>query len=75
MTDFTAYRYNCCWPVRTPRVKAKDGRRQQRTPAMAAGLTDHAWSLDDWISFPAIRYNQDTTPSAPPIHRYSYYTK
>jgi hypothetical protein len=57
MTYFTAYRYNFCWPVRTLRLKGEDGRWQQRTPAMAAGLADHVWSLEEWISFPAIQYN------------------
>src|SRR5262249_41469845 len=38
MSDFTGYRSNFCWPVRTLRTKAEDGRWQQRTPAMAAGL-------------------------------------
>jgi len=57
MTYFTAYRYNFCWAVRTLRRKGADGRWQQRTPAMAAGLADHVWSLEEWISFPAIQYN------------------
>jgi hypothetical protein len=26
---------------------------QRRTPAMAAGLTDHVWTLKEWITFPA----------------------
>ncbi len=52
MTYFTAYRYNFCWPVRTLRIKGEDGRWRQRTPAMAAGLADHVWSLEEWISFP-----------------------
>jgi hypothetical protein len=55
MTYFTAYRNNFCWPVRTLRTKAENGRWQQRTPAMAAGLADHVWSLEEWISFPAIQ--------------------
>jgi hypothetical protein len=57
MTYFTAYRYNFCWPVRTLRVKGEDGRWQQRTTAMAAGLADRVWSLGEWIGFPAIQYN------------------
>ena len=57
MTYFTAYRYNFCWPVRTLRTKGEDGRWRQRTPAMAAGLADHVWSLAEWISFPAIQCN------------------
>jgi hypothetical protein len=56
MTDFTAYRDNFCGPVRTLRIKAEDGRWQRRTPAIAAGLADHVWSLVEWISFPAIQY-------------------
>jgi hypothetical protein len=55
MSYFTAYRSNFCWPVRTLRTKAEDGRWQRRTPAMAAGLTDHAWTLEEWIKFPAIQ--------------------
>jgi hypothetical protein len=55
MTYFTAYRYNFCWPVRTLRTMGEDGRWQQRTPAMAAGLADHVWSLEEWITFPAVQ--------------------
>ena len=29
------------------------GRERPRTPAMAAGLADHVWSLQEWLSFPA----------------------
>jgi hypothetical protein len=57
MTYFTAYRYNFCWAVRTLRTKGADGRWQQRTPAMAAGLADHVWSLEEWITFPAVQYS------------------
>jgi len=28
---------------------------QRRTPAMAAGLTDHVWSLAEWLRFPAVK--------------------
>jgi len=27
---------------------------ERRTPAMAAGLTDHVWSLSEWIRFPVV---------------------
>jgi hypothetical protein len=57
MTYYTTYKYNFCWPVRTLRIRGKDGRWGPRTPAMAAGLADHVWSLKEWISFPAIQYN------------------
>jgi hypothetical protein len=51
-TYFVCYSYNFCWPVRTLRVKGDDG-WQPRTPAMAAGLTDHVWSLRQWLTLPA----------------------
>jgi IS1 family transposase len=56
ITYFTMYSYNFCWPVRTLRIRdEKDGSWRQRTPAMAAGLTDHVWSLNEWLAFPAIQ--------------------
>lgn len=57
MTYFTMYRYNFCWPVRTPRERREAGRWQPRTPAMAAGLADHVWSLDEWLTFLAVQWN------------------
>ena len=29
------------------------GRLRKRSPAMAAGLTDHVWSLREWLTYPA----------------------
>ena len=55
MTYSTLYRYNFCRVVRTSRRRDADGRWQHRTPAMAAGLADHVWSLREWISFPAVQ--------------------
>lgn len=55
VTYLTMYSYNFCWPVRTLRVKDAEGRWEQRTPAMVAGLTDHVWSLDEWLAFPAVQ--------------------
>jgi len=52
MTYYTLYRYNFCWPVRTSRRRDDDGRWRPRTPAMAAGLTDHVWSAGEWARFP-----------------------
>jgi IS1 family transposase len=54
MTYFTMYSYNFCWPVRTLRVKVGDKEYQQRTPAMAAGLTDHIWTVREWATYPVI---------------------
>jgi len=54
VSHFSLYSYNFCWPVRTLRTQlGEDGSYRQRTPAMAAGLTDHVWSLKEWVTFPA----------------------
>lgn len=53
-TYFTMYSYNFCWPVRTLREPIGEGRYRKRTPAMAAGLADHVWSLPEWISLPVV---------------------
>jgi IS1 family transposase len=52
MTYFTMYSYNFCWPVRTLACKDDCGLKQPRTPAMSAGLSDHVWSMAEWITFP-----------------------
>jgi hypothetical protein len=52
MTYFVCYSYNFCWPVRTLRVRGPDGHWLQRTPAMAAGLTEHKWTLREWLTRP-----------------------
>ena len=48
-------RYDFCWPVETLRERDADGRWRSRTPAMAAGLTDHVWSLAEWLAYPAVQ--------------------
>jgi len=55
MTYLTMYSYNFCWPVRTLRVKVSEDHYEPRTPAMAAGLTDHIWSAREWASYPAVK--------------------
>ena len=50
---FIGYSYNFCWAVRTLRAQAPGGPWQARTPAMAAGLSDHVWTLEEWITYPA----------------------
>lgn len=50
-TVFSYFSYNVCWPVRTLRVRGERGRWQKRTPAMAAGLADHVWSLSEWVTY------------------------
>ena len=55
VTYFTLYSYNFCWSVRTLRVRDTEGGWRQRTPAMAAGLADHIWTLAEWLTFPGIQ--------------------
>ena len=56
VTYFTYYTYNFCWPVRTLARATRDPngrtRRRPRTPAMAAGLSDHVWNLHEWLQRP-----------------------
>jgi transposase-like protein len=47
--------YNFCWPHASLRRAAPRGaplKWQERTPAMAAGLTDHCWTLRELLSYP-----------------------
>jgi IS1 family transposase len=55
MTYFTMYSYNFCWPVRTLSYRDGDGRLRNRSPAMAAGLTDHVWTMREWVTMPAVQ--------------------
>jgi IS1 family transposase len=54
-TRFSYFSYNFCWPVRTLRVKAEDGSWSPRTPAMAAGLANHVWTVTEWVTYPAVQ--------------------
>jgi hypothetical protein len=56
VTYLTMYVYNFCWPVRTLRIKDGEGRWQERSPAMAAGLADHVWTIPEWLAFPSVRH-------------------
>ena len=51
VTFFTMYSDNFCWPVRTLKTKAG----AVRTPAMMAKLTDHVWTLVEWLKRPAVQ--------------------
>jgi IS1 family transposase len=55
MTYFTMYGYNFCWIVRTLRERDDEGHWRQRTPAMAAGLADHVWTMREWITTPGVQ--------------------
>jgi IS1 family transposase len=51
---FIYYTYNFCWCVRTLAQKPlRQGEASTpRTPAMAAGLATHPWSLSEWLKRP-----------------------
>ena len=65
--------YNFCWPHDSLRLLAPDHAPQKwlrRTPAMAAGLTDHAWTLDELLRFqiPVPRWVPPRRRGRPPKH-------
>jgi len=43
--------YNFCWAVRTLRQLGPDGRWQKRSPAMAQGITDHVWTVTEFLRY------------------------
>jgi IS1 family transposase len=49
-TCFSMYSYNFCWAVRT--LRRPDGLKGKCSPAMAAGLTDHLWTIREWPLYP-----------------------
>jgi IS1 family transposase len=57
--------YNFGWCVRTLRQKVQQEppRYHYRTPAMAAGLADHAWSMSELLSYPL--YPSSDVPQRP----------
>jgi hypothetical protein len=55
VTYLTLYASNFCWPVRTLADPDDQGRIRKRSPAMAAGLTDHVWSMAEWLSRPTVQ--------------------
>ena len=55
VTYFTMYCDNFCWSVRTLSLRNAAGQMQDRPPAMVADLTDHAWSLAEWLNFPTVQ--------------------
>ncbi len=54
-TYFSMYSDNFCWPERTLTVRDERGHLRRRTPAMAAGLADHVWTLRGWITMPCVQ--------------------
>jgi hypothetical protein len=62
--------YNFGWCVRTLRQKVQEDppRYHYRTPAMAAGLTDHAWTMHELLSYPL--YPSKVAPPKSKIRTY-----
>jgi hypothetical protein len=54
-TYFSLDSSNFGWPVRTLRTRSPDQPWEERTPAMAAGVSNPVWSLAEWLKFPAIK--------------------
>ena len=53
--DLTLDVANFYWPVRTLTITDERGRRGRRSPAIAAGLTDHVWTMREWMTFPTVQ--------------------
>jgi IS1 family transposase len=62
--------YNFGWCVRTLRQKVQEDppRYHDRTPAMVAALTDHAWTMHELLSYPL--YQPKETPQKSKIRTY-----
>jgi hypothetical protein len=61
MSWFAAANYNFCRPHLGLREK-EDGRWSKRTPAMASGISDHVWSLDEFMSYPLTHKRFESAP-------------
>jgi hypothetical protein len=64
MSGLSVGRYHFCRPHSSLIVKQAD-QVTHRSPAMAAGVTDHLWSTQAWVLRPVLggqRSSQDTTP-------------
>ncbi len=47
--------YNFCWAHRSLREEMAPKRFRPRRPAMAAGLTDHIWTVLEWVTYPTLQ--------------------
>jgi hypothetical protein len=54
--------YNLMRPVKTLRIEVNDDMRrwEPKTPAMAAGLTDHVWTIEELMMTVAVPVNNNT---------------
>jgi len=53
-TCLSLYSYNFCWSVRT--LRRRDGCPGPCSPAMAAGIADHVWTICEWLIYPVCQY-------------------
>jgi len=58
--------YNCCTPHESLRVRCAttEGRFEQRTPAQAAQITDHRWSVKELLWYRVPPPKMETTEAA-----------
>lgn len=42
--------YNFCWAHRMLRIRSQDQRYTQRSPAVAAGIADHIWTIEELLT-------------------------
>lgn len=55
MSWFALAYYNFCRPHGSLKLRRADGTFQRRTPVLAAGLTDHVWSMEELLNYPLPR--------------------
>jgi hypothetical protein len=72
--DLVGCAYNLCWAHDSLRPGAGPGATTkwiERTPAMAAGLTDHRWTLDELLHYqvPLPAWVAPPRRGRPPKHR------
>ena len=56
MIYFMMYKYHVILSARTLEYRDEDGRVRKRSPAMAAGLADHVWTMREWITMPTVQF-------------------
>ena len=61
MSWFAVSYYNFCRPHLGLRLQ-EDGRWRARTPAMAAGLSDHLWSIREFMDYPLLHQSLVSVP-------------
>ncbi len=55
ITYFRMCIYKLFLSVRTLEYRGEDGRDRKRSPAVAARLADHVWTMREWITMPSVQ--------------------